>query len=205
MENNKSEEPDFSTANFLLAAHELRHLPEDSGAEVAFVGRSNAGKSSALNRITGKKGLARTSKSPGRTREIVFFTLDAEKRLVDLPGYGYAKTPKSLQQHWGHTLPEYLATRRSLRALIIVADARHGLKDSDRDILAWSSNVVPIRHLLLTKADKLSRSKAARSLEVVDAELQRDFAGASAQLFSATANTGVQLARNTVWRWLTED
>ncbi len=197
-------EADFGATSFLLAAHELSDLPSDDGAEVAFVGRSNAGKSSALNCITGKSGLARTSKAPGRTRQIVFFTLDAEKRLVDLPGYGYAKTSKSLQAHWGHTLPKYLATRRALRALVIVADARHGLKDSDRDLLAWSRTVVPIRHVLLTKADKLSRSKAAQALRVLKKELRADFSGESAQLFSATAKTGLEEARNLIWGWLSE-
>ena len=183
----------FSATTFISAVHNLAHLPEDTGSEVVFAGRSNAGKSSAINVITGKSGLARTSKSPGRTRQIMFFRIGEDCRLVDLPGYGFAKTSRDLQQHWGRSLPDYLRARESLRALVVVMDARHPLKPMDRQLLAWSGNLMVRRHILLTKEDKLSKSRSRATLGEVQEAVKAD--NVTVQLFSATRNTGVDEAR----------
>jgi GTP-binding protein len=148
----------YSKAVFLKSAPRVSHLPEDSGYEVAFAGRSNAGKSSALNCLTGIKGLARTSKTPGRTQLINLFQLDGERRLVDLPGYGYAKVALQVKMDWQKNLAHYLEVRHSLKGLILLMDVRHPLKELDLMMVDWALNRdLPI-HILLTKADKLSRS-----------------------------------------------
>ena len=141
-----------------MGAHALQQLPADHGIEVAVVGASNAGKSSVINAITGNASLARVSKSPGRTRQLNVFALDAERRLVDLPGYGYAKVPAAMKAHWQTTINRYLQTRRALSGLLLVMDIRHPMKPGDRQIIAWSQSAhLPI-HILLNKADKCSRS-----------------------------------------------
>ena len=183
----------FSTTKFVTAVHNLSDLPEDSGYEVAFAGRSNAGKSSAINLITGKPGLARTSKAPGRTRQIMFFEIAEQRRLVDLPGYGYAKTSHQLQRHWGRSLPEYLRHRASLRALVVVMDIRHPLKPIDAQLLQWSGDLAARRHILLTKEDKLSKSKSRQALQEVRTAVGS--ANVTVQLFSASRHTGVEEAR----------
>jgi GTP-binding protein len=194
-------------AQFVLAAHRISQLPADHGAEVAFAGRSNAGKSSALNALTGHKGLARTSKTPGRTQQMVAFALPPltqgegetplEARLIDLPGYGYAKVPEELREHWKREIDLYLHQRRSLRGVVLIADIRHELKEFDRLMLQFCFETRLPCHLLLTKADKLSRNQAMQALAAV----RKSFADglqASAQVFSSSAGTGVEQARETV-------
>ncbi|MEI7035486.1 ribosome biogenesis GTP-binding protein YihA/YsxC [Fulvimonas yonginensis] len=194
-------------AQFVLAAHRISQLPADHGAEVAFAGRSNAGKSSALNALTGHKGLARTSKTPGRTQQMVAFALPPlpqgeggtplQARLIDLPGYGYAKVPEELREHWRHEIDAYLHRRRSLRGVVLIADIRHPLKEFDRTMLEFCFQTGLPCHLLLTKADKLSRNQAAQALAAVRKGFA-DGAQASAQVFSSTDGTGVEQAREAV-------
>lgn len=189
----------FPNIAFLLSAWQPQQFPGDSGAEVAFAGRSNAGKSSALNVIVGRKDMARTSKTPGRTQLINFFQLEPGRRLADLPGYGYAKVPEQMKQHWRELLSRYVETRRSLSGLVVVMDARRPLTDFDQQMLAWTQAHGLPTHLLLTKADKLSRSEAALTLKRVRGTIGES---ATAQLFSAVAKTGVDDARSAVLRML---
>ncbi|WP_329741686.1 ribosome biogenesis GTP-binding protein YihA/YsxC [Dyella sp. A6] len=187
-------------AQFALAAHRINQLPADLGAEVAFAGRSNAGKSSALNALTGHKGLARTSKTPGRTQQMVAFTLPLQvdgsaARLIDLPGYGYAKVPEDLREHWKHEIDAYLHRRQSLRGVVLIADIRHPLKAFDQMMLDFCVATALPCHLLLTKADKLSRNQAAQSLATIRRGLGE---GVTVQAFSSTAGTGLDDAREAV-------
>ena len=184
----------YSNVRFLTSANALGQLPPDAGVEVAFAGRSNAGKSSAINAITQRKGLARTSKSPGATRLINFFELENGRRLVDLPGYGFAKVSGAMREHWGTLLQGYFAKRASLRGTIVVMDVRHPLTEHDRDMLGLASTRGLPVHVLLTKADKLGRGAAAAALQAVRRGLPRDGA-VSVQLFSALAGQGVVQAR----------
>ena len=187
--------PQFPEARFISSAWQPRQFPADEGSEVAFAGRSNAGKSSALNAIAGRKDLARTSKTPGRTQLINFFGLDGAQRLVDLPGYGFAKVPERIKAHWQELLTRYVEARESLAGLVIVMDARRPLTDFDVQMLDWSRANGLAVHVLLTKADKLSRGEAGNVLKQVRTEV----AGvATAQLFSAVAKTGVDEARREV-------
>jgi GTP-binding protein len=181
---------------FLISAHIPDQWPPDHGAEVAFAGRSNVGKSSAINTITNRRSLARTSKTPGRTRQIVFFRLDDDCRLVDLPGYGYAKVPESLRRHWGQMIERFLRTRMSLRGLILLMDIRHPLTVLDRQMLEWSESADLAVHVLLTKSDKLSRSKAQQSLREVKMRLSGFCNAVSVQLFSSVNRTGCLEARD---------
>ena len=191
----------FQPAQFLLSAPDARRAPPDRGAEVAFAGRSNAGKSSALNAITGRKALARTSKTPGRTQHLVFFTLDDDHRLVDLPGYGYARVPEAVKRQWGQAMERYLSQRQSLKGLILLMDIRHPLTDFDRQMLAYCAHrALPI-HVLLTKADKLKRGAASSTLLAVRREL-KSHQNVSLQLFSATKRTGLDEARAQIADWL---
>jgi len=192
----------FRQATFLLSVNHLRQLPPDSGVEVAFAGRSNAGKSSALNVITDNNALARVSKTPGRTQMINYFTVDETRRLVDLPGYGYAKVPEEVKRHWQHILEQYLRTRASLRGLMIVMDCRHPLKEYDRQMLEWCRHRGMKVHILLTKADKLSRGAAGNTLQAVRATLKSEFPHASAQLFSSLNGNGAVEARQLIAAWL---
>jgi GTP-binding protein len=194
-------------AQFVLAAHRVNQLPADEGAEVAFAGRSNAGKSSALNALTGQKGLARTSKTPGRTQQMVAFSLPAvvrgetsqplDTRLIDLPGYGYAKVPDALRDHWRHEIDRYLHVRRSLRGVVLIVDIRHPMKEFDRMMLDFCLATVLPCHVLLTKADKLSRNQASQALASLRKELGTN-APVTMQIFSAPAGTGVEEARAAV-------
>lgn len=188
----------FQNANFLLAAHELRQLPDDAGAEVAFAGRSNAGKSSALNALAGRRALARTSRTPGRTQQLVVFTIDEEHRFVDLPGYGFAKAPPELRRHWEKVIEGYLRERRSLRALVLIMDIRHPLKETDRQLLGFCAAVGLPCLCLLTKADKLSRNAAAAALAAVRREIAAAGQEAEVVLFSASSGLGVETARERV-------
>ena len=185
----------FRAARFATSAPDLRRLPADTGAEIAFAGRSNAGKSSALNAICDQTGLARTSKTPGRTQLLNVFVLDDVRRLIDLPGYGYAKVPEAIREKWRTAIDDYLRERESLRGVVLIMDARHPLKDFDRQMLAYCREIDLACHVLLTKSDKLSRSEGARTLAVVRAECARQGWTATAQLFSAQAKTGLDEAR----------
>ena len=187
--------PQFPEARFISSAWQPRQFPADDGTEVAFAGRSNAGKSSALNAIAGRKDLARTSKTPGRTQLINFFGLDGAQRLVDLPGYGFAKVPERIKDHWQELLTRYIEVRASLVGLVIVMDARRPLTDFDVQMLDWSQAHGLATHILLTKADKLSRSESTVLLKQVRAEVE---GVATVQLFSAVAKTGVDDARREV-------
>jgi GTP-binding protein len=191
--------PQFPAAKFISSAWQPRQFPADEGAEVAFAGRSNAGKSSALNAIAGRKDLARTSKTPGRTQLINFFALDGAQRLVDLPGYGFAKVPERIREHWQELLTRYVEARATLAGLVIVMDARRPLTDFDVQMLEWSRANGLAVHVLLTKADKLNRSEAKAVLEQVRAAVE---GVATVQLFSAVAKTGVEDARREVLRML---
>ena len=193
------------TASFLKSAASLRDMPPDSGREVAFAGRSNAGKSSALNALAAHKGLARVSKTPGRTQLLNVFAIDDERRLVDLPGYGYAKVPVGVRDQWRGMVDGYLRQRDALKGLVLIMDSRHPLKDFDRQMLDYAAAIAKPCHILLTKADKLSRNDASKTLALVRKDLGADGSDAarvSVQLFSATAKTGLDEARTVVARWL---
>ena len=189
----------FRTASYLKSVHHLRDLPPDSGREVAIAGRSNAGKSSAINAMAEQGRLARTSRTPGRTQQLVFFRLAEDRHLVDLPGYGYAKVPEALRQHWQHLIEEYFRSRQALAGLVVVMDIRHPLREFDAGMLAYARARGLPAHVLLTKADKLSRSQQLATLARVRRELGEQ---ASAQLFSAQARQGVEEARAVIARWL---
>ena len=195
----------FARAQYLLAAHNYRQLPTDGGFEVAFAGRSNAGKSSALNALCQQNALARVSKTPGRTQQLVFFGLPPHenKYLVDLPGYGYAKVPQELQAHWQAFLDGYFGSRDALRGLVVVMDIRHPLKDYDRQMLGYAMRRGLPAHVILTKADKLSRGAGGNTLQAVRMELSRAFADSvSVQLFSGESKQGVDELRSVVAGWL---
>lgn len=201
--------PDKATAcarllhrsRFLVSATSARNCPPDRGVEVAFAGRSNAGKSSALNTLTQQGSLARTSKTPGRTQLINFFEVDADRRLVDLPGYGYAKVSAGIRERWNEGLEDYFEHRQSLAGMVLVMDIRHPLTDFDRMMLeSCMHSGLPV-HCLLTKADKLSRGAAAAAVLAVRRELAR-WPGATAQGFSATAKTGTEEAWGLLADWL---
>lgn len=186
----------FHSAHFIQSAPSLKECPPENGAEVAFAGRSNAGKSSAINKLTGNRKLARTSKTPGRTQLINFFSLndDASLRLTDLPGYGFAKVPLSTKRAWQANLTEYLYERRSLRGVVILMDIRHPLQTFDLNMLDWTAQVNMPAHILLTKADKLKRGPAKSCLLMVKKELKNRGLSdrVSAQTFSAQTAEGME-------------
>ena len=184
----------FPQTRFLVSAAAAAQFPQDSGIEVAFAGRSNAGKSSAINAIVGHAGLARASKTPGRTRLLNFFELGPQRRIVDLPGYGYASAPQEDRARWLPLL-EALRERRSLRAMFLVVDARRGLKEGDALLIEWAQPERRALHVLLSKTDKLNRAEAQRVLRAT-----REFLGerGTVQLFSATRGTGVDAAQQTL-------
>ena len=192
-------------AQFMLGAARPAQFPDDVGWEVATVGRSNAGKSSALNVITGLRSLARTSKTPGRTREINFFAVDDQRRLVDLPGYGYARVPAAIKKTWQQLIENYLNGRRSLRGMVIVMDCRHPLTEYDEQMLAWCAARRVPAHVLLTKSDKLSKGAAGAIYQQVRAALAREHSKSglmTVQLFSALKRTGAGTIQDTLSNWL---
>lgn len=203
-EHNEPKSPtsvDFRQASFVTSAARLADCPEDSVAEVAFAGRSNAGKSSAINAITGQTRLARTSKTPGRTQLINFFALNGNCYLVDLPGYGYAKVPLAVRDKWQHELERYLRNREQLAGLVLLSDIRHPLKEFDRMMVAWAEQSGLPLLLLLTKSDKLKRGAAQNTLLGVRKEL-RDVPMLNVQLFSSHNQEGVDAARQQLNDWL---
>lgn len=182
----------YPQARFMLSVNSLEQLPADSGVEVAFAGRSNAGKSSAINAVVERRNLARSGKTPGQTQLVNFFELQAGRRLVDLPGYGYAKVPVALQAHWQELVGGYLQSRASLGGLFLIVDVRRGVNEDDRIILDWAWRRELPAHILLTKSDKLSRNETRETLKKTKAALH---SMASAQLFSAMDGQGVEEAR----------
>lgn len=193
----------FAHPEFFRAVHRLQDLPADRGAEVAFAGRSNAGKSSAINALVNRQRLAYVSKTPGRTQTINFFGLGGGRFLVDLPGYGYAAVPQREREHWGELISAYLTARECLRGLVLIADARRPLTALDRQLIEWFAITAKPVHVLLTKADKLSRPQARLALSKAGSELCRDHPGLlSVQLFSSATRDGVAKAQQTVSGWL---
>jgi GTP-binding protein len=195
----------YRQAQYTISATQLSELPVDEGIEVAFAGRSNAGKSSAINTITDQKSLARISKTPGRTQMINFFSIDDSHSLVDLPGYGYAKVPEKIKIRWQQTLGKYLETRQALRGLVLMMDIRHPLKEFDLQMIKWANNAKLSVHILLTKSDKLKRGAANSSLLLVNKELQKKELLASAQLFSSLNHQGKQEAVEQLNQWFYPD
>ena len=196
----------LNSARFLTSAARLRDCPPDTGAEVVFAGRSNAGKSSALNALTNIGKLARTSKTPGRTRLINFFSLNRpHARLVDLPGYGYAKVTRAQQAEWQQHLDDYLKRRQSLRGMVLLMDIRHPLTEFDRIMVDWCQHRnLPIM-ILLTKADKLKFGPAKQEMLKVRKNLREVTVLERILLFSALKGTGLEEAREQLMRWLAED
>lgn len=192
----------FSQAQFLTSAPDIRKLPADKGIEVAFAGRSNAGKSSALNALTRQRQLARTSKTPGRTQLINVFTLSETQRLIDLPGYGFAKVPIEVKLKWQKSLGEYLQMRTCLRGLVVLMDIRHPFKDLDQELIHWAvESEIPVL-AVLTKADKLK--SGARKKALMNAEEAIPGFGGDVQVitFSSTNNHGLPEMEATLNSWL---
>ena len=199
--------PFLQNAKFFISANHFNELPDDDGIEIAFAGRSNAGKSSAINTLSNQTRLAYVSKQPGRTQLINFFEITSGKFLVDLPGYGYAKVPGAMKDHWQKTLPRYLQERHSLIGLVIVMDIRNPLTDLDIQMLDWFAPLQKPIHILLTKCDKLSRDKQNRTLLQIKKKLKVDWAdlyqtSCSAQIFSSLKRIGIDEADNVIQNWL---
>jgi GTP-binding protein len=192
----------FSQAEFFTTVNYLRDLPQHGGKEVAFVGRSNAGKSSAINTLANHTRLAYTSKTPGRTQHLNYFSLGKNQFLVDLPGYGYAKVPPDIQQHWETLLSEYLQTRDELAGLVVIMDARHPLTERDQFLLGWFFPTGKPIHILLTKSDKLSRQQSSRTLREVKEFLAEQFPQCTVQLFSSLKKLGTDEAESVIASWL---
>lgn len=192
----------YSQTHYLTSATKLDQLPADEGIEIAFAGRSNAGKSSAINTVTGVRGLAKTSKTPGRTQMINLFQLAEQRFLVDLPGYGYAKVPLATKLKWQRTMERYFSERRALVGVVLVMDIRHPLTEFDRAMLNWCAGAKMPVHILLTKSDKLKRGPAMATLLMVKKVLEEEFAGGSIQLFSSLKRVGVDEARARIDDWM---
>jgi len=203
----QTQHPIYQRAQYLLGANKLSQLPEDNGLEVAFAGRSNAGKSSAINRITSQKSLARTSKTPGRTQLINFFALGDDRYIVDLPGYGYAKVSEQIKIEWQKSLETYLRERESLQGLVLMMDVRHPFTDFDHQMVGWCKYAEMPLHILITKCDKLSRGAASKVLQQVrntlakEYEVVRESPWATAQLFSSLNGTGLEEAWTKLDEW----
>ena len=194
----------FRKAAFLQSASAIENAPTDFGSEVAFAGRSNSGKSSAINTLTHQGKLARTSRTPGRTQLINFFSLSEHQRLVDLPGYGFAKVPLAVKKKWNQQLERYLQYRESLRGLVMLMDVRHPLTEPDRQMLSWAEAASMPVHILLTKADKLKRGPAQSTLLSVREELSTQSDLISVQLFSSLKRQGVDTLGRQLNGWLTD-
>jgi len=190
--------------HFVMSAPDIRHLPSDEGIEVAFAGRSNAGKSSALNTLTQQKALARISKTPGRTQLINLFEVEPGIRLVDLPGYGYAQVPEEMKIKWQRSLGEYLQMRNSLKGLIVLMDIRHPLKDLDRQMIEWAVAVGTPVMLLLTKADKLASGARQAQVKMVREAVKEYMGDIQVEAFSSLKKQGVDKLSQKLDTWFSE-
>ena len=198
----------LQNVSFVISTNHFDELPSDSGREIAFAGRSNAGKSSAINTLTNKTRLAFVSKQPGRTQLINFFKIKDMQSLVDLPGYGFAKVPKPMKDHWRKLLPKYLQERKSLIGLVLVVDIRRELTELDTQMLDWFAPQKKPIHVLLTKSDKVSKDKSLRTLNKINNELKEKWGKkfnveCSAQLFSSLKKQGIGKATEKIEQWLT--
>jgi GTP-binding protein len=191
----------FSQATFYTTVNHIKDLPLHGGKEVAFVGRSNAGKSSAINTLANHVRLAYTSKTPGRTQHLNYFSLSPNTFLVDLPGYGYAKVPPDVQKHWEALLGQYLQTREELSGLVVIMDSRHPLTALDEAMLEWFAPTGKPVHILLSKSDKLSRQQATLTLSRVKSHLAEHFPQCSVQLFSSLKKLGMDEAEKVIAGW----
>ena len=191
----------YRQTSYATSAHTLDQLMPDSGREVAFAGRSNSGKSSVINALTGQKRLAKISKTPGRTQLINFFPVDEDNRLVDLPGYGYAKVPENMRDHWRETLGRYFQQRESLAGVVLIVDIRRLLGEYDEQMLSWCESAALPVHILLNKADKLASGARKKSL----LEVERTLSGSEhrVQLFSVLKKIGIEELADTLDSWLT--
>lgn len=191
----------FRKVHFVTSAPDIRHLPSNDGVEVAFAGRSNAGKSSALNALTQQKNLARTSKTPGRTQLINLFEVEPGKRLVDLPGYGYAQVPEEMKRKWQASLSEYLQRRTSLKGLVLLMDIRHPLKDTDRQLLSWATeNGLPVL-VLLTKADKFNAAPRKAIVQQVRRDVLEYDGDVRVEAFSSLKGIGIDRLATILTDW----
>ena len=198
----RTQHPLYQKARFLKSAPTLKQAPSDEGWEVAFAGRSNAGKSSTLNVLTSQKALARVSKTPGRTQMINFFDLDGQRRLVDLPGYGFAKVGEAMRREWERHMSDYIARRQSLKGLVVVMDIRHPLTEVDRLMLDWTQGLDLPVHVLLNKADKLKRGPAGNALQKVRQQLRQHWPQATVQTFSALKREGLETLWQRLDQWM---
>lgn len=191
----------YQRATFLTSAPDIKALPTDEGIEVAFAGRSNAGKSSALNTLTRQNSLARTSKTPGRTQLINTFSLDAERRLIDLPGYGFAKVPLAVKEKWQKSLAEYLMKRNSLKGLVVLMDIRHPLKDLDQDLIHWAVQSELEVLILLTKSDKLAVGARKKVLSEVREAAMAFMGNVTVHTFSSLNKQGLEELEQVLDTW----
>lgn len=194
----------YHMTHFVMSAPDIRHLPSDEGIEVAFAGRSNAGKSSALNTLTQQKSLARTSKTPGRTQLINLFEVKPGIRLVDLPGYGYAEVPEEMKRKWQRALGEYLQMRNSLKGLVVLMDIRHPLKDLDQQMIQWAVDVGTPVMLLLTKADKLASGARQAQIKMVREAVKEFMGDIQVEAFSSPKKMGVDKLSDKLNTWFSE-
>lgn len=192
----------YEQAAYLTSAAKFSQCPEDEGAEVAFAGRSNAGKSSSINALTRNKKMAKTSKTPGRTQLINFFEITPDQRIVDLPGYGFAKVPMKMKNEWQRHIDEYLQKRRSLKGLVLLMDIRHPMQPFDEMILDWGHQSQMPVHVLLTKADKLKRGAAKTQLLQVRKAIKNEGFEATVQLFSSQDKQGLDQLKDQLDLWL---
>lgn len=195
----------YHLTRFKISAPDIRHLPADEGIEIAFAGRSNAGKSSALNTLAQQKNLARTSKTPGRTQLINLFEVAPGKHLVDLPGYGYAEVPEAVKRQWQHALAEYLQTRRALKGIVVLMDIRHPLKDLDQQMLRWAAQrLIPVL-ILLTKADKLTFGACKQQVEKVRGATCALVGDVQIVAFSSVKRLGLEALRTQLDAWFSNE
>ncbi len=192
----------YRQTRFVMGVPGPDALPADAGREVAFAGRSNSGKSSVINALTDQKALARTSKTPGRTQSINVFEVSDQRRLIDLPGYGYAKVPERIRRHWQRELPRYLGERRSLVGLVVIMDCRHPMRDYDHQMLEWCVQTGVPSHAVLTKADKLKHGRATDALHTVRRQVEADYPQTSVQLFSAVKRDRISELHARLDHWL---
>ncbi|RKS85759.1 cell division checkpoint GTPase YihA [Orbus hercynius] len=194
----------YAKTHFVLSAPDINHLPVDGGVEIAFAGRSNAGKSSALNTLTNQKSLARTSKTPGRTQLINLFEVEPNCRLVDLPGYGYAQVPEQVKRKWQQSLGEYLQKRESLKGLVVLMDIRHPLKDLDQQMIDWAvQSNLPVM-LLLTKSDKLASGAQKQQLNMVKEAILPFQGDITVATFSSLKRTGLEQLKQKLDEWFSQ-